>query len=383
MDEAMFLPDDFDRINKKYFYKLRDTNEVYSDPSFWYANYSKAALDFGYSEIAKYRSDFHTGLKEEKPTLVNLLSRWDLTNYTFEDITICSSATAASLIVLSYLKYEKGVNRVYFETPCYFGSYNQSAYLQIESNLVPTFFENDFEMNLETDFGNQPKVFWITQPRFGMGKNYNTDTITSLVKKLKKNDFLVVDEATEQLFPSHLKEYNFQNDPRIIKIRSPFKGMGINGPRLSCIIHGQEARKPIQNILENIQGSIDTFSLQFAHELFSDQEKYVSMLNTANQQVIQLFNKLKVWTAASFIAPLHLDNGYIGAIGLTYQDLSHGYRKRREELLKYCALNRMPVILGSNLKFAKDEKREFIRINYFNTAKDLKNSIDVLLRFGS
>lgn len=52
------------------------------------------------------------------------------------------------------------------------------------------------------------KAVWITQPRFALGINRNKKNIREIINHLNSQDYLVIDEATEQLFPSFLNEFN-------------------------------------------------------------------------------------------------------------------------------------------------------------------------------
>lgn len=380
-DKSVFFPDDLDRINSKYFSQLRKENKVLLDPSYWYKNYTQAALEFGYNEIKNYKSDYHDSLKLEKPLIVDTISKWDETLYNYDDMTICSSTTSGSIILLAYLKEVFKIENIFFETPCYFASLKQAELLNFNVTMLPTYFKNDFTIDVEAFKDTKRKIIWLTQPRYGLGSNYDVNVLKEILSICGKNDFIIIDEATEQLFPSHLSEYNFQYDERIIKLRTPFKGIGINGPRLSMIIHGSLHRKRIQNTLEEIQGAMDVFSLDFANKVFSDQDKYFAMLGAANNQVKNTYNKLLPRTIGSKLTLSEINNGYIASVFMTYENNSFGYAKRREKLLQYCAENNMPIILGSTLCFAKDRDREQIRLNYFNTTSDLINAINILESF--
>lgn len=379
-NRQIFLSDDFDRINNKYFNRLRESQSVRFDPSYWIKNFTEVALEFEFEAVKNYKSDFQFGLKEEKPIVISAFSEWDTCKYRYDDITVCSSATTASLIILAYLKDNFDIKSVFFESPCYFGSLKQAQLLGLNAKRIPTYYEKSFELDCKfLQLEETPKVLWVTQPRFGLGNNQIEKQIMNYLYHLSKNDFLVIDEATEQLYPSHLRDFNYFLDDRIIKIRSPFKPIGINGPRLSTIIHGDKRRKRIQNTLEQVQGAIDTFSLSFTKEVF-EKGKLKYMLSSANQQVIRTYKKAHSFCLGTNLNPSNMENGYIGSVAIAL-DGSTKYLKSREKLLSFCAENGMPVILGANLNFAKDNRREFVRLSYFNEEKEILESLRILSTF--
>lgn len=380
LDRKLFFPDDLDRINNKYFNRIREEEVDFLDPSYWFENYSKAAIEAGFENIKNYKSDYHGGLKSEKPLVLEALSSWDLSEYLYDDITMCGSATGASLTVLAYLKNVLGINRVCFETPCYFASLKQAQFFGYRVTMLPTYFP-DFKLDTSQLMTDEPKVIWLTQPRFGLGTNYDLTLFDQILQALGKKDVLVVDEAAESCFPSHLAKYNFSLDPRIIKIRSPFKGIGINGPRISMIIHGDVHRHQMQNTLEQVQGSMDVFSLNFAKTIFEKKGVYRSLIAAAQGQVLNSHKKLKTAVIGTKLKLSLMESGYIGSVSINYDNDELGYTKKREALLKYCALNKMPVILGSTMNFAKDNDREHIRISYFNKTEKLVDAIGILAGF--
>lgn len=376
-----FVPDDFERIQKKYFDEIIEKNNQISDISYWYNSTSKAANLGEYNKFVAYKSDYGNSLKEQKKSILECVENWDKTSYDYHDFTLCSSATSASLIILTFLKSSLGIKNIVFESPCYFASVEQAKSLGFNTIIAATYIKDNFFFELKNKyFEDEPKVVWITQPRFGLGYNQEKEYLDEIIEGLNKKDIIIIDEATEQYFPSYLHNYNFNRDHRIIKFRSFFKGMGINGPRISYILHGRGLRKEMQRHLENVQGSIDIFSLNFAKELTGNLLKFKKMLRIANQQVISLRDQIQTYCINSNIELIKIENGYIGSIAYKYNSKDKGwsYFKRREELLKLCASLNLPVILGAMMNFAKDPDYEFIRVNFFNEETQLLNGIRVL-----
>lgn len=382
MNTRLFLPDDYDRINKKYFKKLREENNITGDPSFWYDPYSAALDYFENKTIQKYRSDYQKSLDHYKAPLMELFDSWDDTKYDLSELTLCASATSASMILLSMLK-QFGVSELFFETPAYFASLSQAEMIGMKVTLLPTYKRESYRLDFSKLKNCEAKAFWLTQPRFGLGLNQDEAVIENILAVLRDKDFLIIDEATEQTFPSHLKKFIPKQFPQIIKIRSVFKGMGINGPRISYILHAEKFKSSIENCMENTQGAIDIFSLEFALKHCVDVKRFRAMLGSANQQVTQLNKLIQTLCVGTNVSPNPLVNGYIGSAAIDFSGSPHSYIKTRELFLKHCFKKKVPVITGATMKFAIDERWEHIRINHFNYETSIVNGIKALFDFTS
>ena len=157
--------------------------------------------------------------------------------------------------------------------------------------------------------------------------------------------------------------------------------MGLNGIRLSFIMHSKNIRPEIQNHMEVFQGAIDYYSLNTIFNLSSDIDKFKSMLAIANQQVIELRQKVERALLGSQIIASKLVNGYMGSLSLNFNDFTGPILRKRENLLKFCYANKMPIIIGSTMRFSKHEKTEFIKINYFKSTYEILKGINILLGF--
>ena len=300
----------------------------------------------------------------EKSEIVSVISRWDRELFTEKHITLCSSATTGSLAILNYLKTMQGIETIAFETPSYFASVRQAELLGFNVHLLPTFYENSFHASLE-QIKCLPgkKALWITQPRYGLGSNNCIGYLEAQLNCLSSSDRLIIDEATEQIEPSPLRRVSPINDQRIMKIRNPFKSIGVNGPRIAVLIHSSKATDALRLCREQVQGSIDVFSLRFASQIFADPNRYFGLLRATNKFVIDSYNSLAVRALGSTLTVLPFENGYIGSVAIDIQKSEDSYTQKREKLLAYCGENRMPVILGANMRFAIDPEREYVRIN--------------------
>lgn len=384
-ESTIFFPDDFDRIYNKYFKKLRELGNIESDLSYWYDSVFPGSDILSTPKINKYRSDYKKGLVEEKEILINCINDWDVQDYKYDEITICSSVTTASFIVMLFLK-SQGISDIFFETPAYFASIEQADAINMKTHLLPTYLKNGFEISEEqfnaiTNFKGV-KAIWVTQPRFALGMNQSEKVINKFINTLGKNDYLIIDEATEQYFPAFLYNISFKHFKNIIKVRSFFKGSGLNGPRISYILHHERFRTKIENYLEVVQGAVDCFSLAFAKKHLSNSSFLEKLLIASNNYVTNLRINIQKYTRGTKLYPSILVNGYIGSISISLKK-QNNYFKEREELLLFCSQNKVSVILGATMKFAKDISYEYIRINYFNSEYTILKGIESLIRFNN
>lgn len=375
---SLFEKDPYEEFDSKYFRQLRESGNIYADPSGWRDTITSVLSDNIFKpESQFYYSDFYNHLDSFKDKLVPLFSKWDKCKYTSENITLCHSATIGSLIALTYLKWQ-GIKTIIFETPYYFASYYQAKSLGFKTIRIPTFYSNKFKLDLsiaQMD-KNEPYALFITQPRTALGVNQELDLVQSILENLGSKNFLIIDEATEQLFPSHLSQFNVNDHPRLIKIRSVFKPMGINGLRLAYLIHSPQIRRGIADEMEVMQGALDYNSLKVAFDLSHDPNRFESLLRLANSQVKSIHEKLSVTILGTNITLSPIDNGYIGSCAILLKS-----NDDKRALIRYCAEHKMPIIVGASMGFAKQDKIELIRLNYFNKAHHLSRALDMLSNF--
>ena len=255
----LFESDNFDEILEKYFSDFSIYDMLDSDVSYWHNVSSKALNVLPINKQSQfYKSDYQKGLGESKEKILFGLSKWENYNISYNECTLCTSATMASLISLVFLK-RKGIKKIIFETPSYFASIIQAQLLDFEVILVPTYFQNNYKFDLPIKYLNDKtaKAIWLSQPRFALGKNQSVNEIINLYSQLKKDDFLVIDEANEHLFPSIINEINPTTYSKIIKFRSLFKPLGLNGPRISCIFHNSLYRGMFEDAMDISKHSVN------------------------------------------------------------------------------------------------------------------------------
>lgn len=362
----LFESDNFDEILEKYFSDFSIYDMLDSDVSYWHNVSSKALNVLPINKQSQfYKSDYQKGLGESKEKILFGLSKWENYNISYNECTLCTSATMASLISLVFLK-RKGIKKIIFETPSYFASIIQAQLLDFEVILVPTYFQNNYKFDLPIKYLNDKtaKAIWLSQPRFALGKNQSVNEIINLYSQLKKDDFLVIDEANEHLFPSIINEINPTTYSKIIKFRSLFKPLGLNGPRISCIFHNSLYRGMFEDAMDIMQGGIDYNSIMLAEKLYSNPSQLECCLQTVHKQIMDLKLKSEVIIQNTKLTLSQLENGYLGTLHVHFNN-ELSIDCNRKDLLLYCKKIKMPIILGSSMYYAFEPNIEHIRLNYF------------------
>ena len=182
-----------------------------------------------------------------KERILQLLGLWEKRKVQWQEVTLYNSASTATAAVLVALK-RLGVRTILFETPAYSVTINQAKHGSYKIVLCPTYFRDEFALG-EPAFPKtaHPIALWLTQPRMSLGFNQDIASIEKLRTRLSANDFLVIDEATEQSYPSVL--HRLPNDSRaasILRIRGILKPMGLNGLRLACVFHDAKMRESLK-----------------------------------------------------------------------------------------------------------------------------------------
>ena len=383
--DKKFEQDDYSEIHKKYFKILQDTQSIYADPSGWIETFSNVGLiNKRYNErLQRYYSDMsRSQIKEKKLPIIDLLSKWDEIPYDLDAITLCHSTTVGSMITLAVLK-AKGINNIIFETPNYYATYYQAETIGMNIIQVPTYYNEDFQFYLDKKILSKlsPCIVWLTQPRTALGYNQNENNMREILQNLSPDSYIVIDEATEQFFPSVLSKINYLQYPNVIKIRSLFKGMGVNGLRLASIIHHPSLRFEMADEMEVFQGALDVHSLEHAVVMSNDVTLFKELLTVSNKQICDLRVKAERQILGTTCSVSKIVNGYIGS-AVIHLDVSNHTRKIvRKKLIEYCAKNNMPVILGSAMSFAVHNNLEFIRLNYFSRERHILEGIQILASF--
>lgn len=367
----IFSDDDYDKINKEYFEDLRSKGELLCDPSGWLDTYSRAASIFpdvplSRESLAPYCLDEGNALGDMKLKIAGLVSSWEGgRDLSVDEFTLCHSVSTATLTILVLLK-RLGIKSVIFETPAYAVTVNQTKYLGLRARLIPTYLESEFRAPITEDLvrRNSPCAIWLTQPRMSLGYDQPVDYIAALRCLLSPQDFLVIDEATEQHFPSHLRHIG--SDRNVLRTRGFLKGAGLNGIRLAFILHHDLLRDQIEATQEVTGSSLEVYSLRAAVEIAEKDGKLAEMLRLSNSQTTSLRERAEKVAFGSKLKVSRLVNGYIGSFFLDLSSLSGTHEEKRQKFLSFCRSKKMPVILGSGMRFAYSPGREFVRANYYN-----------------
>ncbi len=386
--DPLFRRIDLDEIYYDYFDKVWSSGEIYADPSGWRDTYAAAApmlpeVEIRKEDLGRYYLDEGTNLAGIKEPILELISTWENRTVTWPEVTLYSSVSVASAAVLVTLR-RLGISLVLFETPAYAVTVNQARALGFTVKLIPTYFSGNFSFRLCEKIENNTPSFalWLTHPRTSLGYNQELTALEQHLSVLRAADYLIVDEATEQLFPSMLSPLaDYPRAEQILRIRGLLKGLGLNGLRLACVLHDASLRESLESAQEILGASLDLYSLRAAARLGHQPQLFFTMLAAANRQVVKLRTTAEGLAAGSWARVTKVVNGYMGAALVDLSILQGDYDEKRRRLLAYCRDHEMPVILGASLLFAFDPGWEQVRLNYFNRDFHITRAIDLLSSF--
>ncbi|CAA9307130.1 MAG: diguanylate cyclase/phosphodiesterase (GGDEF & EAL domains) with PAS/PAC sensor(s) [uncultured Gemmatimonadetes bacterium] len=379
-----FVEDDYDVVNEEYFAELRATRDIVSDPSGWLDTYSRVQDSFSVRwpeglDLQTYRVDDGGALRKSKEPIRKLLSAWEERDVHYDEFTLCGSATAGSLMALAMIR-GLGIRTVVFESPAYYATLDQARLLDMRCVRIPTYVADGFRFDFaRTWLASDPLALWITHPRVSLGLDQDPARCRELLGSLAPHDFLVVDEATEQRFPSLLR--HVAHHDQVIRIRNLFKPMGLNGPRLCVIMHSRTMRNAAEFAAATFGGPLDCFSLELAAQSAADIESFRGFLSIANAQTTEARREAQRLLRGSGATLSELVNGYIGCAILDLQHRPGTREDNRRSFLEYCRSVRMPVILGSQMSFAFDPRYEHVRVNYFTRRENLKTGLLLIRDF--
>jgi len=270
-----FRRNDFDYIYAKYFEKIVASGSAVADPSGWAQTETEVNIRLPppptSQTLSNYVIDNRKLIAPQKEVLISLLEKWDHQSYAFDEITITPSISTASLAVLLLLR-SKGVDKILFETPAYYATVEQAAAIGIRTSLIPTYHRDQYTWN-PTSLRRPkrgPTAIWLTQPRFALGLNQRREHVEAAFYRLGMGDFLVVDETADQLWPTSLSSIRLaQGLPSLIKIRGYAKPLGLNGLRLSFVIHSAMYRSALRDSLWVAGAALDYYSLAAAVQIAS------------------------------------------------------------------------------------------------------------------
>lgn len=374
----IFAEDDFDEIYETYFADIPAWESLKADISYWHNTMPKTLEQLNYGKESKYyHSDYSNELLFNKRKILNGISYWEDDEINCDELTLCTSATIASLIVLTFLK-RQGVKQIVFETPCYFASIHQAKMLGFDTILVPTYYKDNYNFILPQELSTYSKAVWLTQPKFAIGSNQNLCEIKTLYSTLNNKDFLIIDEANEHIFPSVLHELKPRNMHNLVKFRSLFKPLGLNGPRISCIFHNSTYRASFQDVMDIMQGGIDYKSISLATDLYVNPYKLKTLLNVVHEQVMELRYEAEILCQCSDLEISPIESGYLGSVHVHFSP-NKSHEQQRGELLDFCHQVKLPIILGASMYYAIEPSIEHVRLNYFIHNSLFINGLKLLL----
>ena len=248
-----FLENDLNDVYYNRFAEVWASGDIYADPSGWRDTEASVAdllptIDVDRAALGRYYLDEGDTLGGLKDQIRSLLENWEqqpLHNNEFTLYNSVSTATNAVLIALRRL----GAAAAIFQTPAYGVTINQAKQVGYAVTLVPTYYKDGFSSPIEAyaNSGEYRALTWLTQPRMSLGFDQDPQFIAGLLESMAERDYLVIDEATEQHYPSLLRSlHEHQKSDQVIRIRGLLKPLGLNGLRVAAILHSRALRDHLE-----------------------------------------------------------------------------------------------------------------------------------------
>lgn len=384
-----FEPDEFTAINNRYFADFQKTGKAEIDLSGWIETLSQVdgliPPSVPQLPLGRYYMDEGNALGEIRPKLHHLLELWEGVTFDPLRFTVCPSVGIASLLTMAVLR-RRGITRIVFETPCYFAALLQAEWLGFEVVMLPTYARDGYKRNGEDEQSvpGLPTAWWLTQPRVCLGFDQAHREVENLIATRTPADYVVIDEALDQSFPSHLAGLSHvDNGARVVRLKCFGKPLGLNGYRLAFALHDPKLRAEMIDCLETFSGAVDAHSVAAACAAAADPQRFRTMLQVANQQVRSVRLAADKICVDGGVRINPLVNGYIGSATVDLSRLGEDCQIRRHRFLSACQRLGMPVIIGQSMHFAFDPPSEAVRLNFFSRREHIIRGVSALVEIAS
>ncbi len=382
--------DPYDKINNKYFAQILSDRAWNAHPAGWLNPVLDHAFHWRPPSISPdqgvpFLLDIGAALSNPKAKIAFLLEVIEGRAVRPEEFTLCASTTQANLIALLALR-ESGVSRIIIDCPAYYGTIEQALTLGFEVVLAPQTIGGALRGELAIlDLPRatfQGAALWITQPHFAIGVNWDPTVLDKLLQRSAGVAAIVIDEAADQtLGPTAIREViaRVSRTTMLFRTKGLFKGIGLNGLRLSLVFHPKEFRSLVYSCLDTVGGSLDTCSLHSATEISERPSQFQTLLSCA---VAQVQGRRKLAETAALGTPIMvspLENAYIGTLFFPIVGVGN-WPEKMEAFLGRCRDELMPVVISDSMYFMPGGDYGAIRINYFTDEANVIASVETLSR---
>ncbi len=374
--EDLFRTDDFFLLKSKYFKQDSYFNPAQSKDS----DISDHGLLKGklhqIKDFSSYNNDPTASGILAKKKISNLLLELDSIDIHEQEISITPSITSSSFITIKVLQ-ELGVKKIWVETPCYYATLFQAQLLGMKIEYIPSYINNNF--NWEVPEIKKNEAIWITQPRISITKDQNKALLKKLFSLSKiKQFFIVIDEATELNTPSLISQLSDDTHKNIIRLRSVYKPLSINGSRIAYIIHCEDFKQIFQKWVWTFHGGIDVFSINSIPSGISEINQYKNLLSATKYKAKKAFSLLKTNFIGSDFKLIDYENGYTTCLVIKLKNSKHKtFETERKKLILKLEKSGIIPTLGPSMYFAHDFIHEYIRLNLFTNIDKLISTFNI------
>lgn len=371
MKFPIFLDDDFYKVTEKIHSRnLKTFNLVTASEN------EVTVPDFGFSMQSRdiHMAEYTNNDAGDGPLIRELISKNLIESECYNDIslsniTLAPSITSASLNVLMALS-GNDVSDIYLSTPCYYATKFQIEKLGLNVKLIPTYRKENFSLKLNGDF-LKSSVLWITHPIISLTQNFNFNVLFDWVENnnSSKKKFLIIDEAADYQ-PMHIfdEEYIRENNVEIIRLRSYFKPLSVNGQRFSYIIASHGFTKEIAKWVWSAHGGLDQFSIYTAKWAIQNAEELKNLSFSVHHKCSNRKLQIDKLIRGTDLSLPNFENGYISSICVDMTKWKiyrqHGHFAARNALIDSLANIGIIPTLASSMYFAHENGCERIRIGY-------------------
>lgn len=386
MAQDFFCEDDFFDIAQRVKGRVEDPlSLVVSDP----AKVQIPDFDFSYKDarpkMAEYNHNDAGKGPELRALIASILSVVDAFGKVDADnITLAPSLTSASLNVLFALSLLR-VKMIAIGTPCYYATRLQMDRLGFTANLIPTFEHEGFRL----DPGRIPfdcNTLWVTHPIISLTKDFKFDDLQQWLRHqdAARPRYIIIDEAADCKSPARLDIEGLSSKGiEIIRMRSFFKQVNINGQRLAFLVSSKKISQHLAKEAWLSHGGLDRFSMGTVDWVADNQSGYDELKSKMLERCSLEHATLARFIRGSDVSLPVYENGYITSLRIDMREWpefqSGGHELARERLIEALITSQILPTLAPSMYFAYEPGIERLRLGYLGATAVRERALGKIL----
>lgn len=383
---AVFHPDDFFEVAERVKRKVdHPANLVALDPS----KVDVPTFEFDVQQLSGKLAEYTNNDAGDGPRLRSQLALQIAKDGSFgnlhaENITIAPSLTSASINVLLALK-QLGLKKAALASPCYYATKLQMDRIGLEHELLPTYEVECFRLSSDR-IGEDANTLWITNPIISLTKNFEFESIDPwlFAKKENKTRYLVIDEAVDCDLPARFDIEGLSScGVEVLRLRSLFKQVSINGQRLAFIVSSKKMTSVLARETWLSHGGVDRFSISTAEWASKNASDYSDLKATMLLRCKKENSELNRFLRGSNVSLPPYENGYITSLKIDMKKWpafkKGGHQLAREQLIGSLVRAEILPTLAPSMYFAHEDGVERLRLGYLGATALREKALGRLL----